>query len=262
MNMKSIIKTVLTVALLSGTAAAAQTFTYNNGDLLAAFRQSGSPDLIVDLGSITDFKNLYGTGPDALSGVTSALNSTYGSLDGIYWSVFAYVDTTGSLGTANTLWFTDPRSDVSMQTVAPRSASFNAQGYVIGEMGAIADGATSGYATVIANQAVLVPSDLNSGGDPISYTVGVGPYGDFNGTVRGVVENYTGTGFAAGGTPSVSDLYQQNPGTANAGIYLGNFALGTDGSFTFNPVPEPSTWAMLGAGMMALAAVRRFGLKQ
>jgi hypothetical protein len=27
--------------------------------------------------------------------------------------------------------------------------------------------------------------------------------------------------------------------------------------FTFNPVPEPSTWAMFGAGMMTLVSILR-----
>ena len=257
MKITNIIKAAMAAAAFCGAAASAQTFTYNPGDLLAAFRQTGSPDLVMDLGSITQFKALYGTGPDNLTGVSSALASTYGSLNGLYWSVFTYVDTTSSLGSANTLWLSTPRGDVNIQTTPQHSASFNSQGYVISEMGAIVDGTESGFATVIANQAVQLPNGLNSGGDPISYTVGVGTYGDFNGTLKGSVENYTGASFTSG--VSVSDLFQQNPGTGNVGIYLGDFSLESNGAFTFSPVPEPSTWAMLGAGMMTLFALRRFG---
>jgi hypothetical protein len=257
MKITSIIKAALVAAAFYGAVASAQTYTYNPGDLLAAFRQTGSPDLIVDLGSVSQFQQPNGTSPVNLTGVSSALASTYGSLNGLYWSVFTYVGTTSSLGSANTLWLSDPRSDVNIQTAAPRSASFNSQGYVIGEMSAIVDATKSGFATIIADQAVQLSSGLNEGGDPISYTVGVGTYGDFNGTLRGTVENYTGVSFVSGS--SVSDLYQQNPGTANLGTYLGDFSLESSGSFTFNPVPEPSTWAMLGAGMMTLFAIRRFG---
>ena len=124
-------------------------------------------------------------------------------------------------------------------------------------MGAIVDGTQSGFATIIANQAVQLPSGLNENGDPLSYTVGVGSSGDFSGTLKGVVENYTGDSFTTG--TKVSDLYQLNPGTGNVGGNLGNFSLGSDASFTFNPVPEPSTWAMLGMGMMTLFGIRRFG---
>jgi hypothetical protein len=256
MKITSIIKAALAAAAFCGAAASAQTYTYNSGDLLAAFRQTGSPDLVVDLGSITQFEQPNATSPVNLTGVSSALASTYGSLNGLYWSVFSYVSTTSSLGSANTLWLSTARSDVNIQAAAQHSASFNSQGYVIGEMNAIVDGTTSGFATIIANQAVQLPNGLNEGGDPLSYTVGVGSYGDFNGTLRGSVENFTGASFV--GT-SVSDLYQQDPGTGNVGIYLGNFSLGSNGAFEFTPVPEPSTWAMLGAGMMTLFAIRRFG---
>jgi len=255
MNTKHVIKAAMTAAIFYGTTALAQTFTYNSGDLLAAFRQSGSPDLIVDLGSISQFKALGGTGSTNLSAVSSALNSTYSSLNGIYWSVFTYVDTTGSLGDANTLWYTVGRGEMSIPAVAPKSGSFNAQGYVIGEMGAVVDGAVSGFATNFVDQAVRLRSSLNEGGDPISYTVGVGTYGDFNGTLKGVVENYTGDTFAV---TEISDLFQLNPGIGNTGTYLGSFSLANDGTFMF-AVPEPSTWAMLGTGMLMLAGIRRFG---
>jgi hypothetical protein len=257
MKIINIIRATMATAAFYGAVASAQTYAYNPGDLLAAFRQTGSPDLIVDLGSVSQFQQPNGTSPVNLTGVSSALASTYGSLNGLNWSVFTYVGTTSSLGSANTLWLSDPRSDVNIQTAAPRSASFNSQGYVIGEMSAIVDVTKLGFATIIADQAVQLSSGLNEGGDPISYTVGVGTYGDFNGTLRGSVENYTGASFVSGS--SVSDLYQQNPGTANLGTYLGDFSLESSGSFTFNPVPEPSTWAMLGAGMMTLFAIRRFG---
>ena len=258
MKITSFIKATMAVTLFYGTVASAQTYAYNPGDLLAAFRQTGSPDLVVDLGAITQFQqpDASPNNPVNLTSVSSALASTYGSLDGLYWSVFTYVDTTSSLGSANTLWLSTARSDVNIQVVAQHSASFNSQGYVIGEMAAIVDGTSSGFAAIIANQAAQLPNGLNEGGDPISYTVGVGPYGDFNGTLRGSVENYTGVSFAGS---SVSDLFQQNPGTENLGIYLGDFSLESDGAFTFNPVPEPSTLAMVGAGMMALFAIRGFG---
>jgi hypothetical protein len=49
-------------------------------------------------------------------------------------------------------------------------------------------------------------------------------------------------------------LFQQNPGSANVGSYLGDFELSNDGIMTFNPVPEPSTWAMVGSGMLMLVS--------
>lgn len=263
MKISTTIKAAMAAAVFCGTAASAQTFTYNQGDLLAAFRKAGSPDLIVDLGSASSFQQ-YGAAPFSIAGVNSTLlNSVFGNMDGVYWSVFGYVNTSGSpLGPQNTIWVTDPRSNIATQNDPNSSLTFSGQGQTISKMGAIAAGATSGYATVLANQIVEVSSSLNVGGDPVSYTVGVGPLGDFRGTWKPNIENLTPTGFGAGSTPEVSDLFQQNPGAANVGSYLGEFELGNDGVLTFSAVPEPSTLAMLGAGMMTLVAIRRFGRKQ
>jgi hypothetical protein len=262
MKTAKIITSALAALVICDVAAQAQSFTYNSGDLLAAFRKSGSADdLIVDLGSASTFQNA--TGSMSISGVNSALlTSVFGNLDGIYWSVFGYVGTTGSpLGSQNTLFVTDPRSgNISTPNDPNSSLTSSGQRQVISKMTAIADGATSLYATVLANQIVEVSSSLNVGGDPISYTVGIGSQGDFNGTWSPDPENLTPTGFATSGNPSVSDLFQQNPGAANSGTYLGDFVLGQDGSLTFNSVssvPEPSTWAMLGTGAMALFAIGR-----
>ena len=52
----------------------------------------------------------------------------------------------------------------------------------------------------------------------------------------------------------VSDLYLNNPGV-HPSTMVGSFTLGSAGQFSF--VPEPSTWAMLGSGMLALLAFRR-----
>ena len=263
MKTTSIIKTAMAAALFCGAAASAQTFTYTPGDLFAAFRKSGSPDLIVDLGSASLYQQ-NGADPFSITGVNATLlNSVFGNLDGVYWSVFGYVNTSGSpLGSQNTIWVSDPRSDITTPNDPNSSLTFSGQGQTISKMKAIVDGATSGSATVLANQIVEVASSLNVGGDPVSYTVGVGSLGDFRGTWAPSVENLTPTGFAASSTPEISDLFQQNPGAANVGGYLGDFQLGNDGTLTFTPVPEPSALGMLGAGMMTLVAIRRFGRKQ
>jgi hypothetical protein len=186
------------------------------------------------------------------------LDSVFGNMDGIYWSVFGYVNTTTSpLGAKNTLFVTDPRGDVNTPNDPNPSLTSSGQGQVVSKMTAIANGATSGSATVLANQIVEVPSSLNIGGSSLSYTIGVGPLSDFNGTWAPSVDNFTGSGFATNGVPSVSDLFEQDPGAANNGTYLGDFVLGTDGTLTFNPVPEPTTCALLGGGLLAIIAVRR-----
>ena len=42
---------------LSALSVQAQTFTYTTGDLIAAFHRTGSPDLEVNLGAVSTFKN-------------------------------------------------------------------------------------------------------------------------------------------------------------------------------------------------------------
>ena len=257
MKTTSIIKTAVAAAVLYGTAASADTFTYHNGDLLVAFRKPGSSyDLIVDLGSASLYQQAKWDGgvPFNIAGVNSTLlDSVFGNMDGIYWSVFGYVNTSGSsLGAKNTIWVTDPRSDRTMQNDPNPSSSFNGQGLVISKMGAIVDGFASG--TVLADQIIEVSNALNIGGDPVSYTIGVGTYSDFRGTWAPGVENLTPSDFASGSTPLGSDLFQQTPGVANVGTYLGDFELSNDGILSYNPVPEPSTWAMFGSGMLMLVS--------
>jgi hypothetical protein len=84
--------------------------------------------------------------------------------------------------------------------------------------------------------------------------------GDFRGSWS-PVENSTGSGFAGGGIPSVSDLYLNAPGNplTAVGTFQGDFSLGTDGSLNFVAVPEPGMGLMFGAGLLVLVAVRRIG---
>lgn len=265
MKKTTLIKAFLAVGLC-GSAAMAQSFTYNPGDLLVAFRSgSSSQNVIVDIGSASFYENA--TGSFNISGVNAALfTSTLGTMDNVYWSVFGYVNTTGSaIGVQNTIFVSDPRSDILTQNDPNSSLTFSGQGQAISKMRAIADGATSGYATILSDQIIVLSSSLNVGGDPVSYTVGVGPFGDFNGTWSPAVENLTGSGFSSGSTPSVSDLFQQTPGAANNGTYLGNFQFNNNGTLQFTsvtPAPEPSTWALLVAGGMTLLVVRRFKYNQ
>jgi hypothetical protein len=125
-------------------------------------------------------------------------------------------------------------------------------------LGAIVDGLSSTYGTIIANQEIQLPNGLGNGtgGDPASYTTALGSGLDFNGTFGQAFEN-----LSSGSTSTVSDFFQQNPSplhSPGSGTYLGDFVLDNTGLLTFNPVPEPSTWAMMGTGLFGMLAIRRF----
>ena len=220
----------------------AQSFNYHSGDLLAAFSSgNGATNMIVDLGVMT------GPGTNIVANVSTALTDVFGSnLNGVYWSLFSY--------SGSTLQLSDPRSPYNLANdpTSVNSLTASGQGQVTSKMGAIINGATSGYATVLFNQIITTSGGLNVGGNPVSYTVGVGTYGDFNGTWQWDTRNTMD-----GVNPSVSDVFQMNPGAANTAIYLGNVSIATDGVLTISAVPEPSTWAMLSGGFMSLLLFRR-----
>src|SRR5487761_2675588 len=92
MKTNNAIKLALLAVLLHGVTVSAQTYNYAAGDLLAAFGRSGSSkDVIVDLGSASLYQNA--TGSFNIAGVNSILLTTaLGSLDGVYWTVFGYVN--------------------------------------------------------------------------------------------------------------------------------------------------------------------------
>lgn len=245
----------MVAAALCQVAVQAQTFTYHPEDLLAAFREAGSPDVIIDLGAISNFQQPGATSMN-FPGVATAMTGTYGSLNGIYWSVFTYAGDS-TYAPVNTLWMSDPRANVNMQNTPPTTGTSGQQNNVTGQLGAIVDALSASYGTIIANQEIQLPSSLGSGngGDPASYTTALGPSLDFNGTFGQNFENLSSASAA-----TISDLFQQNPSPLHSpgtGTYLGDFTLGGNGSFSFAPAPEPSTWALLGTGLFALLAVRR-----
>ena len=67
------------------------------------------------------------------------------------------------------------------------------------------------------------------------------------------------SGTYQGPTNSVLDLYELEPhsGTSTPAQLVGDFSLSSSGVLTFNPVPEPSTGAILALGLAALGMRRQ-----
>jgi hypothetical protein len=234
----------LTLAICE-VSAQAQTFTYNPGDLLVAFgsTNSGSANnVIVDLGAYSSFTQGAQT---SVANVSSALTTAFGGTSGVYWSAFSY--------TGQTLLLSDPRTPyyLANDPTSVNSLTASAQGQVTTKLQAIINGATSPSATILANQIVELPSTLNVGGNPVSYTIGVGSLGDFNGTWQWDTRN-----FMDGVNPATSDLFLMRPGPANTALDYGYVSVNANGTMIV-AAPEPSTWALFGGGLASLMLFRR-----
>jgi hypothetical protein len=230
--------------------------------LLLGLRNPGSGnDLVVDIGAASQYVNA--TGPIAISGnYYSAAQFTASGLDinNLYFSAFGD-------SAANTLWVT-ANSGLTRHTG-------NSQSGAASEFEAIAQGAADAGSYYTANpanssSAIILPNNfIAGGGTDLSYTrgvldpvLGVGNFGYF----PVINEANTVTGFSTGSSPVYLNLYELDPYVNNTtqppGTQLGYLELDPNGTLTFNtgvaPVPEPTSLAMFGAGMLALVSLRRF----
>ena len=239
-------KTSLLAALAIGSLwamnASAQTY-YGSGDLLLGIRNGGSYDVVVDLGSYSQFTTNGGTAFTVAtlgSGTLSNQLSTAGiSLANLTFSVF------GDTGIATV--FATRMSGLPFWASQSQSAQSVPVSRIEGIGAGYNDILTSGNSTVIS-------STYYFGGNS-SYTRGVGAGGNLN-FFSSSIENSTYSGF-----PQIySDLFQLNP-SSGVGSDLGVFTLDSAGVLTFTPVPEPSTLALMGMGAMSLIALRRKNAK-
>jgi len=201
------------------TQASHAAFTYNPQDILLGFRNAGANDFVVDIGAASLYYHAAAGSTFTVSGFTgSQLTTAMGGLDGLSFSTFGDVRTTGDAShPQNTLWLTRAWNDAVTHSDPWNRGSQFQQANPAGKSDGIANGALtySGGAPSDPNNntatAVLIPKTWNSGG--ISYSIGVGSGGNLANTFQGSIENTTGTGFAAGGIPLRSDLYELNPGS-------------------------------------------------
>ncbi len=233
----------MAAAVLGGASAMAQ-FSYSSDNMFAAFGNGGSTDVIVNLGSISSFQN--GSAPGTVD-LGAVINDTFGGVSGsIYWSVFAGNDPT------STVWNTLKRTNPGNKTTTPFvGGNAESQALVVGDIASIGSFTSPG----LAGSGLI--TDYAPGIELVSSTVSIytpmmtGAYaGNFQGDwTYNILNNGVGT----------SDLYQSAPGNhfVNRAVYLGNFSLNNSGILAFSPVPEPSTYAMLGSGALALLALRR-----
>lgn len=223
-------------------------FEYAPGDLLLAFRQSGSAsDLIIHAGKAATYSGLPSGQSIVVTNVAAGrLGGTFPSLGGLEW--FGAAANRPPLVEAfplQTLWLTAPRR--SPETPAPawvRKGQF-VQGNAASQVDAV--GRNAAYFSS------LTPAGPDNATTVVAIPVG-SPYaldpvlgdGTFVGTFQGRVPATLPDDFEADPANTARiDLYELQPGTTAAGTlnapgrFLGYFELKPDGRVTFNTLTPP-----------------------
>lgn len=262
-----------TLGIATGLALACNSaygqFAYANRDVLLTFHQTGSPDLIVNAGSVSSFVNLALSSPGSTISISqynaTQISTAFSSLSGVSWSAMSAVPSgTGDASAPdNTVWLTNPRFDINVQTTPFQQKTASTQSSwrskVLSVAGVNSTVGAIGYSAGTAldpvsntSTALIIPSD-----SPSSYSQIAGLTGNLGGTFgQGTIENTTPSGFTG---VTRSDFYQLKPGSGN-GQYLGYFEFGANGKASFTSVPEPGTWALMTLGGVALLRRRLTGV--
>ncbi len=258
-------KLALLTLLAAPGLANAQLFSYNQyGDVLAGFRQTspaGSYELVVDLGSVTNFLNLtIGTTINITNYSTSQMTNAFTSFGKLQWSAFAsfpgslssWVTPLGSFP-KDTLWYTLPAPNATTQSPVASRDYYNSQSVTKNLITSVGNGALS-----IANYLAVTNANSNAllVREPVTYAAyiltafigdslnpAIGDFGDYGGGGSGSplpysVENTNPASFTA---PTRDDFYQLCPityadpinGSTTNTYYLGYFLMYPNGSMTF-----------------------------
>jgi hypothetical protein len=237
--MKHIYQAALVAAIGLANIPAAHAAAYTSGDLLIGFTSTSGNDLIYDLGSASSLYN-----GETWSGLTSLLladvNNASGfgasaTLGNLYWGV---IGNGPNSGTPRTFYTTTIVGQI------PSSVTGNsAFGKLNTAATALAGNGPGGALTV--GQSATMAASVSGNSSWISWnteTLNGALTTDYinayeNPNVLGVTSSDFSTGLNDGSTPTLT----------------GQFTLGSDGSLTFNAVPEPSTYSLLaGAGILAV----------
>jgi hypothetical protein len=270
-------KKALSVAIAAAmTAATAHAFTQGNTDLYLGFQQanqnsgathSSSLDYLVDIGPLSIYQNAtsafsLNTGLSALGGTNIGSIGTDLSSSGLFASTWATnvnteVGVVGNLddgsftvlfslahGTATPPVLTNSKQSTIASAIGDPSFSSSLAG-------AFSSGTAAGNSPVAVTQSVA--GGNNSWGSFVPPTGGTGSY-----TFLPDIQSNFGSGAAGAGL----DLYYSvphNPNPKPNAVLLGEFTFDSAGDVTFTPasIPEPSSPAIIGAGVAMLGCVRR-----
>lgn len=239
------------IALAGTTALRAQSYNFNNGDLLLGFTASAGTgtgnDVLIDLGPVGQYNLSSAVGLNVNTYLQGIYGSSWETTGYVNWAAFSYNSTfhqlVASMDPSNLATFTQSTKD-----------AVNAMGNAInsvygdGSVGAATKTALTGtngannsytyYAVEYAQSSVPSTGWAQFDQNPTpwlggaSSSIEVGTVGD--GTDQ-LVNNYMGTNGAT---------------AANAVINL-------DSSGNITAVPEPSTYALFGIGTLAMLVIYR-----
>jgi len=257
---KMVLLALASVALLSP-AVHAQTITSSLDDLILGFSSTApgqTLDLEVDLGSISNFYNASGSFPLpalALQDLVDTFGANWFTDTNLSWGAVA---TTGrATGTADshapvgTLWATAPVGAFAFNrgsVFAQKAASANIETLLFAGAPGSLYGATS--TSNSASAAVIQGSLPGSWTAQDQKTPGIS-FGNFYPTVDNTANIPPGGQVA-------SYLYELQPTDTSGvpGTVLGELVL-TQSGLSFETVPEPSTWALVGFGLGMMVMLRR-----
>ena len=273
----------LTGLALGGlTAHAAPVFNYTDGDLILDFSKSGSSDVIVDIGNLASLNTAAVTagGTVALSGgsapslyfdITTQLLGTFGSVNGLSFTVFGLQNTASGGVAAKTVYLTQQQTGGSPNT-PPNNVTASKQNGIVGvAQSVIGLGSGTGIlpwsaanaADSVANTANVAIIPTSGAASANSYTTkGAGAWGSYAPTSPSIANTTSGT-FSTDGGSITSDLfeydYYSSGGPTHPTILQGEFSLDSTGVLSFTtiaPVPEPSTYGLITAGGVLVILLR------
>jgi len=242
------------LVMVAACGAVGQTFTYQKDDLLVGFRKTGnfqaSYEIVVDAGQVTNYLSLAAGSVVQVPNFTPAQMSDAfpnTNLNNLNWSALAGDPIAAPVGyPSKTIWLTVPRTNASVQTVAPARLSKGSQQAVGTEIISILSGAAFISGTIGTsnqdNTASLVREPINSDS---GLSVFVSSQSDSTQSTlhdtwtQNNVEITTPGNF---GSPVRSDFYEVRPigvldphtGLTNGpAYYLGYFEFSPNGTMTF-----------------------------